>query len=207
MRALSLTTTLAWLASSCVTGHYGVGFTARGTLGIERFTGPVTHASYSGGSAAPTSTSSADQPTVQAASVHTNSASNSNNSTEIDVDRGFGGQIALWTPIVDVTTGVQRRKYGVLDTTEGTVGLRWRIYDDEDATPYFFCDLRHTRHESHATEYFNGLALGFGFMFHVSEHVYVDSNLAWERTSGLKLPDGKPRMSEAVFQLGLGVSW
>lgn len=127
--------------------------------------------------------------------------------TEIDLGRGFGGQLVWMTPIVDLTAGLQTRRYGSNATTEGTVGVRWRIYDDPDATPYFLVDLRHSRHESHASEFFNGLALGFGFLFHLGPHLYADANLAWERTSGIHFPDGAPRHNEAVFQLGLGVMW
>ena len=200
---------LSLLAESCKTAGadgYGVGVTLRGALGVERFQGPTFGGNRGSSSASPASADNGDKPLVQAASV-SSSQVDDGSGTKVDVGRGFGAQVAWMTPYVDVTTGLQRRKYGSLDTTEGTLGVRRRLYVDDAATPYVFFELRHTRHENRENEFFNGFAAGLGAMFHWSPHVYVDANLAWERTAGLGFGDQEPRWDEGVLQIGLGGMW
>lgn len=200
---------LSLLATSCRTvgaDGFGIGVTARGAMGFERFQGPTFGNQGGSSTVSTTSAQSGESTAVQAASVSSSNVDD-RSGTKVDVGRGFGVQVAWMTPYVDVTTGVQRRKYGSLDTVEGTVGVRRRLYVDDAATPYLFCELRHTRHESDVNEFFNGFAAGVGAMFHLTPRVYVDGNLAWERTAGLVFRDGDSPRGEVVLQVGLGVMW
>jgi len=184
---------ISFAAAGCSSEGYGVGLTLRGTSAVEEF---GLHARLRSSSDSGTDT--------------TRDARQDDSFLDFDgrsEGRGLGAQLVFLTPVVDVTTGVQTRDYDGQGTSEGTLGLRWRMYEDDVSTPYLFVDARHTRHESLAAEYVNGWAAGFGVLMHAGRHVYVDSSLAWEGTRGLSLRDGSGSEFEVVYQIGIGFAW
>ncbi len=121
--------------------------------------------------------------------------------------RGLGLQLALQSPWIDLTAGIEQRRFENESVPETSVGLRKRFGVDENkAEPYVFVLAREDRRGTEPDSGFNGTSFGFGVLAHLSRRWFIDWNLGWERTGHLDIEPGHSRRQEGVMQFGLGFS-
>jgi hypothetical protein len=127
----------------------------------------------------------------------------------VDVDNdavgtvGFGVQAAINTSAIDVIGGFDERRIHHESVPEVSVGLRKRFGAPESPF-YVFALARSTRSDTDSADVFNGSALGIGLLIQAGKHWFIDTNLAWEHTNDIAIPNGDEQIDEGVFQLGIG---
>ena len=128
---------------------------------------------------------------------------------DLDVS-GYGVEVAVWTPVVDVIGGVDIRELGDEETPELRLGLRRRFLEVSRLHPYVAADLRYGVDLDTGiddTEYV-GLGLGLGLLLDLTDHWFVDARLAYETTiDDPELGDEDARIDGLLGTLGLGYSF
>lgn len=119
---------------------------------------------------------------------------------------GWGVQAAVNSSAIDVIGGFDERIIHHESVPEMSIGLRKRFGAPESPL-YVFALARSSRSDTDSDHVFNGSALGLGLFIQTGKHWFVDTNIAWERTTDLAIENGSERIDEGVFQLGIGWSF
>lgn len=129
---------------------------------------------------------------------------------EEDVElKGYGGQVAFMTPIVDFLGAVEVREYEGEDAKEGKLGLRRRILEFWRLHPYIVGDARFGFDLDTGIEEsdYTGWDLGLGALLDVTEHLFLDFKLVYEQTGDdIELPSETTSLDGIVGTLGIGFS-
>ncbi len=127
-----------------------------------------------------------------------------------DVDlKGYGGQVAFMTPIVDFLGAVEVRDYEDEDAKEAKLGLRRRILEFWRLHPYIVADARFGFDLDTGVEEsdYTGWDGGIGALLDVTEHIFLDFKLVYEQTGDdIELPSETTQIDGVVGTLGLGFS-
>jgi hypothetical protein len=130
---------------------------------------------------------------------------------EEDLDlKGYGGQVAVLTPIVDVLGGIDRREYSGEEVTEGRLGLRRRFFEIWMLHPYIVGDARFGFDLDTGIEEsdYTGWDLGLGALLDLGEHFFLDFKLVYEQTAeDIELPSGDTSLDGIVGSVGLGFAF
>jgi hypothetical protein len=119
---------------------------------------------------------------------------------------GYGVQAAINTSAIDVIGGFDERRIHDEWIPEVSVGLRKRFGAPESPL-YVVALARSSRSDSDSTDFFNGSALGLGLFIQAGKNWFIDTSIAWERTTDLTIEGGDENIDEGVFQIGLGWSF
>jgi hypothetical protein len=129
---------------------------------------------------------------------------------EEDIDlRGYGGQVAFLTPIVDFTGAVETRDYENEGATEAKLGLRRRILEFWRMHPYLCADARFGFDLDTGVEEsdYTGWDAGIGSLLNVTDHFFFDFKLVYEQTGeDIELPSEETGLDGLVGTVGLGFS-
>jgi hypothetical protein len=69
-----------------------------------------------------------------------------------------------------------------------------------------FALARSSRSDVDSDNVFNGSALGLGLFIQTGKHWFIDTNIAWERTSDITIAHDE-HIDEGIFQIGVGWSF
>ena len=129
---------------------------------------------------------------------------------EEDVElSGYGLQAAVMTPILDVTAAVDRREFEDEEVDELSLGVRRRFLEIWRLHPYVAADLRFgfDLDTGFDEEDYTGWDAGVGLLLDLTDHLFLDGRLVYERTSDdIALPGGDTHLDGIVGTVGLGFS-
>ena len=127
-----------------------------------------------------------------------------------DVDlKGYGGQVAFMTPIVDFLGAVEVRDYDGAEAKEAKLGLRRRIFEIWRLHPYIVGDARFGFDLDTGVEEsdYTGWDLGLGGLLDVTDHLFLDFKLVYEQTGDdIELPSESTAIDGIVGTVGVGWS-
>ena len=120
---------------------------------------------------------------------------------------GYGGHVALNTPVVDFLVGVDQREIGTLDSTEAVLGVRRRFLEIWKLHPFIEADYRHGFDLDNGmdSETYDGWAAGAGALLHLTDSVFLNFRLMYESTS-IQLPSTSADVDGVTGTIGLGFS-
>lgn len=129
---------------------------------------------------------------------------------EEDVDvTGYGAQLALMTPIVDLLAAVDKRDYDDEDSTELSLGARRRVLEIWRFHPYVEGNLRYALDLDNGDvgdDYF-GWNLGAGTLFDLTDTLFLNVRVMYE-TLSIDLPaNSGVDLDGIVATIGLGVAF
>lgn len=129
---------------------------------------------------------------------------------EEDVDvTGYGAQLALMTPIVDLLAAVDKRDYEDADSTELSLGARRRVLEIWRFHPYVEGNLRYAIDLDTGDvgdDYF-GWNLGAGTLFDLTDTLFLNVRVMYE-TLSIDLPaNSGVDLDGIVATVGLGVAF
>ncbi len=116
---------------------------------------------------------------------------------------GYGGHVALNTPIVDILVGADHREIGTLDATEGTLGLRrrfleiWKLRPFVEANQLIGLDL---------FDDVSGWSAGGGALLHLNDHLFMNFRVMYEERSTSGLFVESSQVDGVVGTVGIGLS-
>ncbi|QDU83114.1 hypothetical protein Pla163_02100 [Planctomycetes bacterium Pla163] len=127
----------------------------------------------------------------------------------VDVS-AYGLQAAIMTPILDVTASVDRREFENESSNEVAVGLRRRFLEIAFVHPYVAADLRYGFGlETGFDEVdYAGWALGVGALVDISDHLFLDFKVAYERTlDDIDIGTSDEALEGVVGYVGVGLTF
>jgi hypothetical protein len=123
--------------------------------------------------------------------------------------RSYGLRASVNTQFVDVIGGADEHRIEGEHATETSLGLRKRFPSTDPGSFYVEAVYRrgHGLDTPSGHSNYDGMATGFGAVFQLSDHWFLDLCVAVEWTLGdLDLENGDDHLNEIVFNLGLGFS-
>ena len=124
--------------------------------------------------------------------------------------RSYGLRASINTPFVDVIGGADEHRIEGQHLTETSLGLRKRFPSSDPGSFYVEAAFRRGfgLDTSSGRSDYDGMEAGFGGVFQLSDHWFLDLSLSVEWTLGdLDLENGDDHLSEVLFNLGLGFSF
>lgn len=121
---------------------------------------------------------------------------------------GYGGHLALKTPLVDFLVGVDDREFGSESSAEMVLGVRRRFLEIWKLHPFLEADYRHGFNLDNgvSSESYNGWAAGGGALLHLTDKVFLNFRLMYETTS-IDLPSISTDVDGVTGTIGVGLSF
>lgn len=128
---------------------------------------------------------------------------------EEDVDlTGYGGHVALMTPILDIVGGVDYREYESSDTPEIVLGVRRRFLEFWRLHPFVEGNLRYGTDVDASTlsEDYTAWAVGIGAMLDLTSNLFLNVRVMYE-TTPIETPAGEVDVEGVLGTVGIGLSF
>jgi hypothetical protein len=127
-----------------------------------------------------------------------------------DLDlRSYGLRASINTTIVDVIAGADEHQVEDEQVGETSLGLRKRFPSTDPGSFYVEAAFRrgHGMDTPSGHSDYDGMEVGVGAVFQLSQHWFLDMSLSLEWTLGdLDLENGDDHLNEVLFNLGVGFS-
>ena len=116
---------------------------------------------------------------------------------------GYGGHVALNTPVVDFLVGVDQREIGTLDSTEAVLGVRRRFLEIWKLRPFVEVDYLIGMD---LFDDVSGWSAGGGALLHLNDHLFLNFRVMYEQRTTDELFVEAKQVDGVVGTVGIGLS-
>ena len=116
---------------------------------------------------------------------------------------GYGGHVALNTPVVDFLVGVDQREIGTLDSTEAVLGVRRRFLEIWKLRPFVEADYLIGMD---LFDDVSGWSAGGGALLHLNDHLFFNFRVMYEQRTTDELFAEAKQVDGVVGTVGIGLS-